>query len=79
VQKQVLIYHRWGNDEYGRLERFIIVVNFSKNDQVVDVPFPTNDAWTDILNPGLSVTPSQGWVHNWTVNSNWGNVFFLRS
>jgi len=79
VQKQVLIYHRWGNDENGRLERFIIVVNFSKDDQVVDVPFSTNDAWTDLLNPGLIVTPSQNWVRNWKVNSNWGNIFFLRS
>lgn len=78
VQKQVLIYHRWGNDEHGQLQRFIIVVNFSKDDQVVDVPFPANDAWSDLLSPGVSVTPSQNWVRNWKVNSNWGNIFFLR-
>lgn len=51
VDRQVLIYRRWGNDEDGRLERFIVVVNFSKDDQVVDVPFPTSDAWADLLNP----------------------------
>ena len=29
VDKQVLIFHRWGNDTTGRVERFIIVLNFS--------------------------------------------------
>lgn len=77
VQKQVLIYHRWGTDEHGHLQRFIVVVNFSTNDQWVDVPFPDNGQWTDLLNDGVRVSPSQYWVSNWKVNSNWGNIFFL--
>ncbi|GAC1556267.1 MAG: hypothetical protein NVS2B2_12210 [Ktedonobacteraceae bacterium] len=28
-QRQVIIYHRWGDAEDGRLERFIVVLNFS--------------------------------------------------
>ncbi len=79
VQKQVLIYHRWGNDEHQNLQRFIIVVNFSSADQVVDIPFSADGLWIDLLNDGVSVSPSQSWVRNWKVNSNWGNVFFLRT
>lgn len=79
VQKQVLIYHRWGNDEDGRLQRFIIVVNFSRYDQFVDVPFSVDGEWTDLLNSGTRVSPTECWVRNWKVNSNWGNVFFLQS
>ena len=75
VQKQVVIYHRWGTDD-GRLERFIIVLNFSPDKQVVDVPFSADGSWIDVLNDGVNPTVSGFWLRNWTVNSNWGNIFF---
>ena len=46
---QVGIYHRWGHDQNGHLQRFIIVLNFSYKDQTVNVPFSENGQWTDLL------------------------------
>ena len=77
VQRQVVIYHRWGTDD-GRLERFLIVLNFSSNAQRVDVPFPANGVWTDLLNESVSPTVTDYWLRNWEVQSNWGNVFYKR-
>ncbi len=71
--KQVVIYHRWGNDG-GALHRFIVVLNFSNADQIVSVPFSVNGAWTDLLN-GQSQSVSDYRVPEWTVPSNWGSVF----
>jgi len=33
VDKDVVIYHRWGTGNGGQLERFIIVINASDYDQ----------------------------------------------
>ena len=44
------IYHRWGRGADGRLERFMVVLNFSDDDQWTDIPFSTNGVWTDLLN-----------------------------
>lgn len=77
VQKQVVIYHRWGTD-HGSLDRFLIVLNFSSDAQTVDIPFPANGVWTDLLNEGISATVTDYWLRNWTVNSNWGHAFYRR-
>ena len=77
TSRGVVIYHRWGPDDHGKLERFIIVLNFSAHGQWVDIPFSTNGEWEDLLG---------GWkvlVHNWRlpnmcVSGNWGHVFFQR-
>ncbi len=78
VEKQVVIYHRWEEFEDGSVENFVIVLNFSDNDQRVSVPFPQDGNWTDLLS-GLANTPASALVeHNRlevSVNSNWGHVF----
>ena len=76
VNRQIMIYHRWGAGDNGKAQRFIVVVNFSTQDQVVDVPFPANDIWTDLLNDGISSTVNNFWIRNWRVNSSWGNIFY---
>jgi glycosidase len=78
MEKQVAIYHRWGNDEKGALQRFIIVLNFSDSPQLVSVPFPDNGVWVDLLsgyNGSWAPTVSD-YTLNYTVGSNWGSVFF---
>ncbi len=72
--KQVVIYHRWGNNE-AALERFMVVLNFSAVDQYVDVPFPANGIWTDLLN-GQEENVDDFLLGGWLVSSNWGNVFY---
>ncbi len=73
----VVIYHRWGDDHDGRLERFIIVLNFSDADRWLDVPFSTNGAWLDLLNDE-TVQVQGWWLRATQVPSNWGRIFWQR-
>jgi 1,4-alpha-glucan branching enzyme len=75
VSKGVLIYHRWGDIASGAVEYFMIVLNFSQNDQVVDVPFPENGTWQEMLS-GRPTTVDGFWARGLTVESNWGKVFY---
>jgi 1,4-alpha-glucan branching enzyme len=74
VDRQVVIYHRWGPASDGPLERFLVVLNFSGDDQYVDVPFPGNGAWQDLLSGG-QVQVDGYWLRNFRVSSNWGCLF----
>ena len=76
VAKSVLIYHRWGNAVGAETEFFMIVLNFSQNNQTIDVPFPQNGNWQDLLS-GQSVTVTDFWARSQLVTSNWGKVYFL--
>jgi len=75
---QIAIYHRWGNDADGALERFIIVLNFSRVDRFVDIPFSASGRWRDLLND-QDVDVLGFVLPNQRINSNWGRIFFLRS
>ncbi len=74
TEKQVAIYHRWGNDARGTLQRFLVVLNFSAEEQHVIVPFPDNGVWEDLLSGWRSNV--QDYRLSLTVGSNWGHVFF---
>jgi 1,4-alpha-glucan branching enzyme len=75
VARQLVIYHRWGATDDGRLQRFMIVLNFSPNNQTVDVPFTENGVWTDLLND-QQVNVEGNRLQNVEVGSNWGRVFY---
>ena len=75
IDKQVLIYHRWGAASDGDLERFIIVLNFSEQDQYADVPFPGNGVWQDLLSGG-QVEVANYRLASYRVPSNWGCLFW---
>lgn len=75
--RNVVIFHRWGNDSTGALERFIVVLNFSSSTQTVDLPFSDNGQWDDLLN-GVSVNVAGFKIPGFQVSSNWGNVFLKR-
>jgi 1,4-alpha-glucan branching enzyme len=70
----IVIYHRWGDDATGKLQLFIIVLNFSQSTKSVSVPFPTNGVWEDLLS-GWKPTITGNRL-NCDVDSNWGKVFF---
>ncbi|MFC1855339.1 alpha-amylase family glycosyl hydrolase [Thermodesulfobacteriota bacterium] len=73
LEKQIVVYHRWGHDNNGTLQRFIIALNFSDREQIVQVPFSANGKWRDILND----TPY--FIHNYKmtlpISSYWGRIF----
>ncbi len=73
TDRDVVIYHRWGTVN-GKLERFLIVLNFSGFDQWVDVPFSENGPWEDRLNGGTIVVQNYR-VPNLKIGSHWGMVF----
>lgn len=76
--RQLAIYQRWGNDDNGLLQHFVIVLNFSGSDQMVNVPFPEDGEWTDLLS-GYSGTWKpmvSGGFLLLTVGSHWGHVFY---
>jgi 1,4-alpha-glucan branching enzyme len=76
--RQLAIYHRWGHDGQGILQRFIIVLNFSDMPQDVSVPFPENGEWVDLLSDycGSWKPVVTNYRLTFQVNSNWGHVFY---
>lgn len=78
ASRQLAIFHRWGNDTHGKLQRFIIVLNFSDRGQWVSVPFPSNGIWTDLLSGYSGAWQPQvtNWRLDFTVGANWGHVFY---
>ncbi|KWT92781.1 alpha-amylase family glycosyl hydrolase [Candidatus Magnetominusculus xianensis] len=83
VDRQIVIFHRWGDNPYGKrygqIERFIIVLNFSQNDQDVSVPFSVNGQWIDILAEPNYTINVDGFRSNVRVDSNWGCIFYIIS
>jgi pullulanase len=73
--KSVVIYHRFGQNHSGQFEKFIIVLNYSDFAQYVDIPFPSNGQWEDILNGGV-VFVDNFRLYNQKINSNWGRIYF---
>jgi pullulanase len=77
-QRQVIIFHRWGDSQDGGIERFMVVLNFSDATQYVEIPLSANGQWTDLLQPGAVVTTLDYRLHNYPVPSNWGCVFWQK-
>lgn len=77
VDKDVVIYHRWGSDPSGALERFIIVLNFSAFEQVVDIPFSVNGLWEERLS-GAKYAIRDFRLENHRVYPHWGYVFYKK-
>lgn len=73
--KDVIIFHRWGTDDRGQAERFIVVLNCSEFPQTVDIPFSTNGQWQDLLNDN-SVEVQDFWLRGETLGSHWGRIYF---
>jgi len=76
--RQLVIYHRWGLNEQGVMQKFIIALNFSDNPQDVCVPFPENGVWVDLLSDynGSWKPMVMNWNLCFKIGSNWGHVFY---
>lgn len=72
----IVVYHRWGDDSQGHLERFYIALNFSQFTQWVSFEVPDPGPWTDLIS-GSSLTATAGRL-NVEIGSNWGAIFFRR-
>ena len=74
VDSGIVIYHRWGDNDSGILQKFIIVLNFSSENRSVSVPFPDNGVWEDLISNWKPTVSN--YRLNFEVGSNWGHVFF---
>ena len=54
------------------------MLNYSDTDRFVDVPFPTNGVWQELLN-GRSLTVQNFLLANTLINSNWGKIYFSKT
>lgn len=72
--ENVVVYHRWGEDERGRLERFYVVLNFSQFTRSVSFEVPDDGPWVDLM--GGPSQSAQGGRLRVEIGSNWGAVFF---
>ncbi|HEX8459204.1 MAG TPA: alpha-amylase family glycosyl hydrolase [Pyrinomonadaceae bacterium] len=75
--RNVVVYHRWGDDGQGHLERFYIVLNFSQQTQHVSFEVPNDGPYTELLS-NMVVSPSNGRL-NVDIGSNWGGVYYRKS
>ncbi|MHC9542318.1 MAG: alpha-amylase family glycosyl hydrolase [Vulcanimicrobiota bacterium] len=77
-EKQVAIYHRYGDDGNGTTEYFIVALNFSDEPQTVDIPFTFSGTWYDLLNNEEPVEVEDCWLREHEIPANWGRVFVGR-
>lgn len=77
TERQIIIFHRWGTGKDGSNERFIIVLNCSSTKHFVDIPFPFNGTWTDLLS-GEVFQVTDFWRKWQDINSNYGRIFYAK-
>ncbi|KAK4891402.1 hypothetical protein LTR27_010056 [Elasticomyces elasticus] len=78
VTRKLVIYHRWSDD---RRELFYISLNFSDQNQWVDLQFARGGVYEDVLVPRGTEDSTVNVVGNRKrvkLTSNWGHVYFQR-
>jgi len=74
--RKMLVYRRYGTDDTGKLQHAVIALNFSAVDHWVDLSFPENGQWLELLSEPqqtINVTNHHCAV---SVNSHWGRIYF---
>jgi 1,4-alpha-glucan branching enzyme len=77
VERQIVIYHRWGKGLDQATERFIIALNFTDAKQFVDLPFPLNGSWLDLLS-GDSIQVNDFIRKQQDIDSHYGRIFYRK-
>jgi pullulanase len=77
TERQIIIFHRWGIGKDGGSERFMVLLNCSSNNHFVDVPFPLNGTWTDLLS-GESFLVTNFRLRSQKVASNYGRILHIK-
>jgi glycosidase len=74
--RHLLVYRRYCVDSQNKLHHAVIVLNFSGNDQWMDLTFPEDGQWLDLLSePQWMITVTNRSYHL-QINSNWGRIFY---
>jgi hypothetical protein len=75
ASRGLAIFHRWADAGNGKIERFIIALNFTDSDQWIDVPFSVNGQWNDLLNNESAQVTNYS-LRNTRIPSHWGRVYW---
>jgi 1,4-alpha-glucan branching enzyme len=75
TSRGLAVYHRWGEDDEGRLERFIVALNFSASDHTVNLPFSVDGRWEDLLS-GTVVEVRDTVLRGHQIPSHWGRLYW---
>ncbi|MCP4424558.1 MAG: 1,4-alpha-glucan branching enzyme, partial [Chloroflexi bacterium] len=78
INDKVVIFHRYGEDESGNFQRFIIVINYADDDQFIDIPFSTNGLWRDLLHDKMDFIQNYH-LYRQQIPSNWGRIYYQSS
>jgi pullulanase/glycogen debranching enzyme len=73
--RNIVVYHRWGDAPGGKTDKYYVVLNFSQSDQQVSFAAP-DGSWKELIN-GAIVHTSNGRISD-TVSSNWGAIYYQR-
>lgn len=73
--RKLINFRRSGMSSSGVREEFVIVLNFSDREQWLDVCFPENGQWTDILSDANNVISVNNYQCHTNVSSYYGCIF----
>ncbi len=76
TERQLMVYRRYYVDSQNKLRHAVVVLNFSGNDQWLDLTFPENGQWLDLLSDTHWTITVTNHNYNLIVNSNWGHIFY---
>jgi pullulanase len=74
--RNVVVYHRWGDDGKGQTEYFYVVLNFSGETREVSFEIPDGGPWLDLIS-GASLSTSSNLIHV-NIGSNWGAIYYKK-
>jgi len=75
-EQQLMVYRRYCSDDSGKWQHAVIVLNFSDVSRWVELTFPEDGKWLDILSDNPQTIDV--WNHRYGVNvpSHWGKIYF---
>ena len=76
TERQLLAYRRYCVDSQKRLRHAVVVINFSGNDQWLDLTFPVDGQWVDLLSDSQWTITVTNRNYHLLINSNWGHIFY---
>ncbi len=74
--RQLLVYRRYCTDGQAKEQQAVIALNFSSSHQWLDLVFPENGQWTELLNEPQWNINVNDFRFGLTVPSHWGFIFY---
>lgn len=76
TDRQLLVYRRYATDHLNNLQHAVIVLNFSSDDQRVNLVFPEDGQWRDLLSEPQWTLNVLHRRYDLQVSSHWGHIFY---